>query len=79
MESRPEIELRVRVASMPASLGRLKDKVDSLYAGIRLGRQELDCELLTDTPGALWTSGAMPAASGAARPGNPNPTSLSLS
>ena len=24
------------------------------YAGIRLGRQELDAELLTDTPGALW-------------------------
>jgi phage terminase large subunit-like protein len=26
-----------------------------LYAGTRLGRQELDGELLTDKPGALWT------------------------
>jgi phage terminase large subunit-like protein len=26
-----------------------------LYAGTRLGRQELDGELLTDAPGALWT------------------------
>ena len=25
------------------------------YEGTRLGRQELDAELLTDTPGALWT------------------------
>lgn len=25
------------------------------YAGTRLGRQELDAEILTDTPGALWT------------------------
>lgn len=25
------------------------------YAGTRLGRQELEAELLTDTPGALWT------------------------
>ncbi len=29
--------------------------VEQLYAGTRLGRQELDGELLTDTPGALWT------------------------
>jgi phage terminase large subunit-like protein len=27
----------------------------SKYAGTRLGRQELDAELLEDTPGALWT------------------------
>jgi phage terminase large subunit-like protein len=26
-----------------------------LYAGTRIGRQELDGELLTDVPGALWT------------------------
>ncbi|MEQ1888639.1 MAG: terminase family protein [Alphaproteobacteria bacterium] len=25
------------------------------YAGTRLGRQEIDAEILTDTPGALWT------------------------
>jgi phage terminase large subunit-like protein len=27
------------------------------YAGTRLGRQELDAEILDDTPGALWTRG----------------------
>ena len=32
-----------------------KARVHALYAGTRLGRQELDGELLTDTPGALWT------------------------
>ncbi len=31
------------------------DAVNTLYAGTRLGRQELDGELLSDTPGALWT------------------------
>jgi phage terminase large subunit-like protein len=29
--------------------------VTAMYAGTRLGRQELDGELLEDTPGALWT------------------------
>ena len=29
--------------------------VEAQYAGTRLGRQELDGELLTDTPGALWS------------------------
>jgi phage terminase large subunit-like protein len=32
-----------------------KRAVESRYAGTRLGRQELDGELLTDAPGALWT------------------------
>ena len=35
----------------PAAVAKLKDK----YAGTRLGRQELDGEILDDTPGALWT------------------------
>jgi phage terminase large subunit-like protein len=30
-------------------------RVQALYSGTRLGRQELDGELLTDQPGALWT------------------------
>lgn len=30
-------------------------RVISRYAGTRLGRQELEAELLDDTPGALWT------------------------
>jgi phage terminase large subunit-like protein len=33
----------------------LKD-LEQKYAGTRIGRQELYGELLTDTPGALWTS-----------------------
>lgn len=28
--------------------------ITARYAGTRLGRQELDAEILTDTPGALW-------------------------
>jgi predicted phage terminase large subunit-like protein len=35
----------------PSQLDRLR----TLYEGTRLGRQELYGELLTDTPGALWT------------------------
>ncbi len=31
------------------------DQVVARYAGTRLGRQELDAELLDDVPGALWT------------------------
>lgn len=35
----------------PAALAQLYER----YAGTRLGRQELDAELLEDAPGALWT------------------------
>lgn len=31
------------------------ENVYNLYAGTRLGRQELEAEMLEDTPGALWT------------------------
>jgi phage terminase large subunit-like protein len=31
------------------------------YEGTRLGRQELDAELLEDTPGALWSHGSIDA------------------
>lgn len=34
---------------------RFVDRVITRYAGTRLGRQELDAEVLDDTPGALWT------------------------
>jgi predicted phage terminase large subunit-like protein len=30
-------------------------KIEQKYAGTRLGRQELDAEILDDAPGALWT------------------------
>lgn len=33
----------------------VRQDLTARYAGTRLGRQELDAELLTDTPGALWT------------------------
>lgn len=35
----------------PAALAQLREK----YEGTRLGRQELNAELLDDVPGALWT------------------------
>jgi predicted phage terminase large subunit-like protein len=38
------------------------------YGGTRLGRQELDGEVLTDTPGALWTWERIDAARVAAAP-----------
>jgi len=38
------------------------------YEGTRLGRQELDAELLDDTPGALWSHGIIDAARQAAAP-----------
>ena len=31
------------------------DQIEARYAGTRLGRQELEGEILEDTPGALWT------------------------
>lgn len=31
------------------------EKLRALYEGTRLGRQELEAEMLEDTPGALWT------------------------
>ncbi len=34
---------------------RFVERVVNRYAGTRLGRQELDAEVLDDTPGALWT------------------------
>ena len=39
------------------ALAKLRQK----YEGTRLGRQELFAELLTDTPGALWTLGILDA------------------
>lgn len=39
----------------PTALKKLKKK----YEGTRLGRQELNAELLDDAPGALWTRGVL--------------------
>lgn len=49
------------MTSAPTSANRINlarsflEKVSADYAGTRLGRQELDGELLTDVEGALWT------------------------
>ena len=39
----------------PTALKKLREK----YEGTRLGRQELNAELLDDVPGALWTRGML--------------------
>src|SRR5213079_2941494 len=54
--------------------GRTADNTDHLapivrrYEGTRLGRQELDGELLDDMPGALWTHALIDAARVTANP-----------
>ena len=44
------------------------DQIIRKYEGTRLGRQELNAELLEDTPGALWSHGIIDAARQAAAP-----------
>jgi phage terminase large subunit-like protein len=44
------------------------DKLKAKYAGTRLGRQELDGELIDDVEGALWTRAMVEAAHTAALP-----------
>jgi phage terminase large subunit-like protein len=44
------------------------DQIVTRYQGTRLGRQELDAELLEDVPGALWQRGVIEAARIAALP-----------
>lgn len=39
----------------PRFIAKMKDK----YEGTRVGRQELHAEILSDTPGALWTFGLL--------------------
>ena len=40
---------------------RARPQIIRKYEGTRLGRQELDAELLEDTPGALWSHGSIEA------------------
>src|SRR5438270_13388931 len=44
------------------------DQIIRKYEGTRLGRQELNAELLEDTPGALWSHAIIDAARQAAAP-----------
>lgn len=46
-------------ANLPAAF---LDSIIKKYEGTRLGRQEIYAELLSDTPGALWTRGMLAAA-----------------
>jgi hypothetical protein len=43
------------------SRGRREGEIIRKYEGTRLGRQELEAELLEDTPGALWSHGSIEA------------------
>lgn len=63
----------MRAAGTVVTRGRTRDNAANLatgvvadlerrYAGTRLGRQELDGEILTDAPGALWKWAAIEAA-----------------
>lgn len=45
------------------------EKIHQRYAGTRLGRQELDAEILLDLPGALWTRGMFDPPEGSTLPG----------
>jgi phage terminase large subunit-like protein len=44
------------------------DQIIRKYEGTRLGRQELNAELLEDTPGALWNHAIIDATRQAAAP-----------
>jgi phage terminase large subunit-like protein len=57
-----------RTADNPHLPADFRDAMESLYAGTRLGRQELDAELFDDVPGALWTPGMLEAGRIAAPP-----------
>ena len=48
-------ETKGRTADNPHSARDFREAVTGLYAGTRLGRQELEGLLLEDVPGALWT------------------------
>ncbi len=70
----PLIRELVKDAKVLLTKGRTVDNADNLattfiehvrskYEGTRLGRQELDGEILDDVPGALWTRAMLEAAS----------------
>ena len=53
----PRVELENRGNLAPAFF----DQIIRKYEGTRLGRQELEAELLEDTPGALWSHASIEA------------------
>lgn len=64
-KNRPEV-IKLLTISGPITWGRTEDahrleapvreSLETLYRGSTIGRQELDGELIADTPGALWVS-----------------------
>ncbi len=64
--NRPKLKELLKRATTAVTRGRIDDnphlpearraELKAEYAGTRIGRQELDGELLEDTPGALWTA-----------------------
>ena len=60
----PEPPTRTAQTSPPPSSGKSCCK----YEGTRLGRQELEAEILEDVPGALWNHGMIETARAAHRP-----------
>ena len=55
-EGREVFVTRGRTADNSANLAPgFMDAINARYAGTRLGRQELNAEMLDDVPGALWT------------------------
>jgi phage terminase large subunit-like protein len=53
---------RGRTADNPHLPVDFREAMEALYGGTRLGRQELEGELLDDLPGALWTRAMIEAA-----------------
>lgn len=49
------VTVRASTRDNPHLAPEVRERYESKYQGTRIGRQELDAELLTDTPGALWT------------------------
>lgn len=60
------IETRGATRDNPHLPASFVDAMEAEYGGTRLGRQELDGELLSDVPGALWTRAMIEAARGVA-------------
>ena len=58
MKARGCIQSRMRTADNKKNLAAgFVSSMTETYGGTRLGRQELDGEIMTDHPGALWTRG----------------------
>jgi phage terminase large subunit-like protein len=56
------VRTRGRTADNPDCAEDFREAMREIYAGTRLGRQELEGELLEDLPGALWTRDMVEAA-----------------